>query len=44
MAGVAMRKPGEQIGVRELARLANVSNGTVDRALNGRKEVPRRGS
>ena len=29
----------KQIGVRELAKLANVSVGTVDRALNGRKEV-----
>ena len=28
-----------RIGVRELARLAHVSIGTVDRALNGRKEV-----
>jgi LacI family transcriptional regulator len=28
-----------QIGVRELARLARVSIGTVDRALNGRPEV-----
>jgi LacI family transcriptional regulator len=33
---VAKMKP---IGVRELAKLANVSIGTVDRALNGRKEV-----
>jgi len=32
--------PGRRrIGVRELARLAHVSIGTVDRALNGRKEV-----
>ena len=29
----------KRIGVRELAKLANVSLGTVDRALNGRKEV-----
>ena len=29
----------KQIGVRELAKLANVSLGTVDRALHGRKEV-----
>jgi LacI family transcriptional regulator len=29
----------KKIGVRELAKLANVSLGTVDRALNGRKEV-----
>lgn len=29
----------KKIGVRELAALANVSIGTVDRALNGRKEV-----
>lgn len=29
----------KQIGVREIARLANVSIGTVDRALNGRKEI-----
>ena len=29
----------KRIGVRELAKLANVSVGTVDRALHGRKEV-----
>jgi LacI family transcriptional regulator len=29
----------KKIGVRELAKLANVSLGTVDRALHGRKEV-----
>ena len=29
----------KRIGVRELAKLAKVSLGTVDRALNGRKEV-----
>ena len=29
----------KNIGVREIARLANVSIGTVDRALNGRKEI-----
>lgn len=29
----------KRIGVRELAKLANVSLGTVDRALHGRKEV-----
>ena len=29
----------EKVGVRELARLARVSIGTVDRALNGRKEI-----
>src|SRR6185437_8586217 len=29
----------KKIGVRELAKLANVSLGTVDRALPGRKEV-----
>jgi LacI family transcriptional regulator, galactose operon repressor len=29
----------KKIGVRELARLANVSVGTVDRALNGRGEI-----
>jgi LacI family transcriptional regulator len=28
-----------KIGVQEIARLANVSIGTVDRALNGRKEI-----
>jgi LacI family transcriptional regulator len=32
-------KVNQQIGVREIARLANVSIGTVDRALNGRKEI-----
>jgi LacI family transcriptional regulator len=30
---------GKKIGVRELAQLARVSIGTVDRALNGRKEI-----
>src|SRR5581483_10442931 len=30
---------GEKVGVREIARLAKVSVGTVDRALNGRPEV-----
>ena len=29
----------KHIGVRDIARLANVSIGTVDRALNGRKEI-----
>lgn len=29
----------KNIGVRDIARLANVSIGTVDRALNGRKEI-----
>jgi LacI family transcriptional regulator len=29
----------KKIGVRELAELANVSVGTIDRALNGRREV-----
>src|SRR5258708_1622684 len=29
----------KRIGVRDIARLANVSIGTVDRALNGRKEI-----
>jgi LacI family transcriptional regulator len=29
----------KRIGVREIARLANVSIGTVDRALNDRKEI-----
>jgi LacI family transcriptional regulator len=29
----------KKIGVREIAKLANVSLGTVDRALHGRKEV-----
>jgi LacI family transcriptional regulator len=35
-------KGQSRIGVRELARLAHVSIGTVDRALNGRKEVSER--
>lgn len=29
----------KRIGVRELAQIANVSLGTVDRALNGRKDI-----
>ena len=34
-----MSVEGKHIGVRDIARLANVSIGTVDRALNGRKEI-----
>ena len=37
--GVAGSNADNKIGVRELARLARVSIGTVDRALNGRKEI-----
>lgn len=29
----------KQVGIREVARLARVSTGTVDRTLNGRKEI-----
>lgn len=37
-----MTKRPKKIGVRELAKLAQVSLGTVDRALNGRAEISER--